>query len=212
MTKQKYIFTAAGLGDAVKGKLYTIVPEPQQDGSRASGAPAAAAAILPLTGTLSGSARNARYTLKDMIGRNIVCSLTIRAGLRTLDIPEAVVNVTRKNRIVTTAVVGGQGTVKEFIGEDDMDIDITVAGTAVDESGYMIDEYPEEGLATLIEFLEAKRIDAYSPFLALFDLDGGDFHLVVTGYSVKQETHSNRQVVAISAVSDYDYTIFYEEN
>jgi hypothetical protein len=118
----------------------------------------------------------------------------------------------KRKRIVSTAVVGGSGTVKEFIGDDDMSIDITVGIVATDGAGNIIDEYPENEVYRLIDLLDAKTIDIYSPFLDLFDLDGGMFKIVVTDYGVTQSTHTNRQVVTINALSDYDYTIYYEEN
>jgi hypothetical protein len=46
----------------------------------------------------------------------------------------------------------------------------------------------------------------------LFEIDGGSMKIVVEEYSITQATHTNRQAVAIKAVSDWDYTIFYEEN
>ena len=57
---------------------------------------------------------------------------------------------------------------------------------------------------------EPERLDIVSPFLERFDLDGGDFGIVVESYSVKQDTASNRQVVEITAVSDYDYNLLVE--
>ena len=55
------------------------------------------------------------------------------------------------------------------------------------------------------------RLDIVSDFLTLFDLDGGDFGIVVESYSVKQDTHLNRQIFEIQAVSDYDYNLLIEQ-
>jgi hypothetical protein len=129
-----------------------------------------------------------------------------------LYIPEALVSITKKKTIVSTVVVGGKGTVKEFIADNDMEIEITLGIVAVDDANTILDEYPAEDLHRLMNILDShKGIEAWSPFLELFDLDGGYFKMVVTGYKIVQSTHTNRQVVSISGVSDYDYTIFYEE-
>ena len=47
--------------------------------------------------------------------------------------------------------------------------------------------------------------------IQLFDLDGGDFGIVVKSYIVHQDTHLNRQVFEIQAVSDYDYELLIGE-
>jgi hypothetical protein len=208
--KQKFIFSAAGLGDVVKGKLYRLVPEQQQQQASEQGMGEYKAVPAPLYGTLSG--KDASVRLGEMLGKNIICALTLRANGLQMTIPEAIVNIVKRKRIVTTAIVGGSGTVKEFIGDDDMSIDITVGIVATDGTGNIIDEYPENEVYRLIDLLDAKTIDIYSPFLDLFDLDGGMFKIVVTDYSVTQSTHTNRQVVTVNALSDYDYTIYYEEN
>jgi len=195
---QKYIFTSAGFDDKLKTKVFQFRENQSPN--------------LPLVGTLSNVSQNSKYTLKDLNGRNIVSSLTLRANGRILDIAEAVINITRRNRIVSTSIVGGTGTVKELICEDDMELDITVAISSIDDDGKISDEYPEDGVRDLIDFLDAKHLDIYSPFLTMFDIDGGDFAVVINEYTVEQETYSNRQVFKISAVSDFDNTIFYEEN
>ena len=49
-----------------------------------------------------------------------------------------------------------------------------------------------------------------SDFLKLFDLDGGELGIVVKNYTVHQDTHLNRQVFEIQALSDYDYNLLIE--
>ena len=74
------------------------------------------------------------------------------------------------------------------------------------------DVYPDKGVEKLRKLLdEPNRLEVVSDFLKLFDLDGGEFGIVVKSYSVNQETHTNRQVFSITAVSDYDYNLFIEE-
>jgi hypothetical protein len=128
-------------------------------------------------------------------------------------IEEAVVSLTKRRNIVRTQVVGGNGTVKELISDDDIELNITTGIVAVDEAGYLLDEYPKEGVEKLRKLLDKKEaLYATSDFLRLFEIDGGSMKIVVEEYSISQTTHTNRQVVNIKAVSDWDYTIFYEEN
>ena len=74
------------------------------------------------------------------------------------------------------------------------------------------DTYPYKGVERLRKLLDTPdRLDIVSDFLTLFDLDGGDFGIVVESYSVKQDTHLNRQIFEIQAVSDYDYNLLIEQ-
>jgi hypothetical protein len=130
-----------------------------------------------------------------------------------VSIEETVVSLTKRKNIVKTQVVGGNGTVKELISDDDIDLNIITGIVAVDEAGYLLDEYPKEGVEKMRKLLDRREsLYATSDFLRLFEIDGGSMKIVVEEYSISQTTHTNRQVVNIKAVSDWDYTIFYEEN
>ena len=48
-----------------------------------------------------------------------------------------------------------------------------------------------------------EALEVSSAFLDLFGIS----HIVVTGFSAKQMTHSNRQVIEITALSDTEYVI-----
>jgi hypothetical protein len=205
--RQKFIFTAAGLGDLIKGRLYRLVPE-KENQSNGTSEGEGHELTLPLFGTLG---ERSGVRLSNAIGRNIIIPLVIRGNGQSITLPEAVVSVNRKKRIVKTEIVGGSGTVKEFVGDDDTNIDITVGVVATDGQS-ILDEYPEDAMYDLIDVLEATRLEVWSPFLQLFDIDGGTFGVVVESYSVTQSTHTNRQVVQIRAVSDADYVIYNEES
>lgn len=75
---------------------------------------------------------------------------------------EPMITVTGSNVIVTTAIAGGDGTVKEFIGEDDYRINIkgrAVRETAErfrDAGGLVPDEYPEEWMRALARLKKMK--------------------------------------------------------
>ena len=75
---------------------------------------------------------------------------------------------------------------------------------AVNDSGEIIDQYPERAIAQLRKIMERpEALEVNSAFLDVF----GITHIVVTGFAAKQMTHSNRQVVEITAISDTEYVI-----
>jgi hypothetical protein len=131
-------------------------------------------------------------------------------------IDEAIITLTQKKNIVSTSIIGGKGTVKEFITSEDIEIKISAALVALDDAGNIIDEYPEEGVRALRKILDSEGTistrntnnpNQTSKFLAMFDID----RIVITDYSITDMGYSNRQEISIDAVSDYDYTIYSEE-
>lgn len=155
---------------------------------------------------------------EDLFGRDLVVPLTLKGSRDTLRFPEAVVNVSRSRNIVATPVLNGRGTVKEMITGGDLDLAITLAvvsGSAEGDfdgtSTESYDVYPYNGVKRLRKLLdEPERLDVVSDFLKLFDLDGGELGIVVKSYIVHQDTHLNRQVFEIQALSDYDYNLLIE--
>lgn len=141
--------------------------------------------------------------------RYVLTELTLeKENGDTLVINDAVVSISREKRIVRTALTGLDGTIKEYICNGDYDIGIAVGIVAVDESGQIVDEYPEEGVIRVNEFLEEnKSIAAASVFLKIFGIS----RMVVTRFSLKQETASNRQTLEVKALSDVDYEIMNTE-
>lgn len=136
--------------------------------------------------------------------RYVLTELTLRKeDGETLVINDAVVTVTQEKHIVRTTLVGLNGTIKEYICDGDYDINISVGIVAV-KDGQIVDEYPEEGVRKVKEFLsENKAIEVSSVFLDIFGID----RVVVTRFSLQQETNSNRQTISIRALSDTDYII-----
>ena len=185
-------------------------------------ASAATAVKYLASGLKSPDAEGAPYPLvsgMDLFGRNLIVPLILKGSEDTLQFQEAVVNVSRSRNVVATPVLNGQGTVKEMITNGDLDLTITVAvvsgngegdfdGTSIES----YDTYPYNGVERLRKLLDIpERLDVVSDFLKLFDLDGGEFGIVVKSYSVHQDTHLNRQVFEIQALSDYDYNLLIEE-
>lgn len=155
---------------------------------------------------------------KDLYGNDIIVPITIKGHEDEMYFPEAVVNISRDRTIVATPVLNGRGTVKEMITAGDLKVSISLAVVSTSQDGdydgtgtRIYDTYPYKGVERLRKLLDTPdRIDIVSDFLKLFDLDGGDFGIVVESYSVNQTTHQNRQVFDIQAVSDYDYDLLIE--
>lgn len=137
--------------------------------------------------------------------RYVLTELTLRKeDGETLVVNDAIVSVTQGKHIVRTTLVGLNGTIKEYICDGDFDISISVGIVAVDAGGQIVDEYPEEGVRKVKEFLsENKAVEISSVFLSIFGID----RMVVTRFSLKQETASNRQTIDVRALSDEDYMI-----
>lgn len=155
----------------------------------------------------------------DLFGKNLIVPVTIKGKTDTMYFPEAVVNISRDRNIVATPVLNGNGTVKEMITDNDLSISISLAVVSTSDDGNydenvnsFCDTYPYLGVKRLRKLLdEPNRLDIVSDFLELFDLNGGDFGIVVKSYTVNQDTHLNRQVFDIQALSDYDYNLLIEE-
>lgn len=156
---------------------------------------------------------------KDLYGQNLIVPLVLKGKSDTMTFQEAVVNISRSRNIVATPVLNGRGTVKEMISDGDMDITLSLAVVSnVDDGSFdenvaaSNDLYPAKGVERLRRLLdELDRLDVVSDFLTLFDLDGGELGIVVKSYTVHQDTHLNRQVFEVQAVSDYDYNLLIEQ-
>lgn len=124
-----------------------------------------------------------------------------------LEMNDALVSVSRKKNIVTTQLVGMDGTVKEYVNADDYTVKIAVGVQAV-RDGVFVDEYPTEGIKQLRAFFDLNEpIMVNSSFLEIFDID----RLVITDFSVEQATESNYQPLTLSALSDTEYNVYSTE-
>lgn len=137
--------------------------------------------------------------------RYVLTELTLsKEDGETLVMNDAIVTVTQEKHIVRTTLVGLNGSIKEYVSCGDYNISINVGIVAVDSGGNIVDEYPEEGICKVREFLcENKAINVTSLFLSVFGIE----RMVVTRFSLKQETASNRQTIEVRALSDEDYVI-----
>ena len=192
-------FVAASFGQQLKGVLYRFKP------ARTGEAPNWDGHGGPLT------ARDVPSPITDKsfwLERYVLCVLTLRTrDGQTLVINDAVCAISRAKNIVSTQLVGMDGTIKEYINDGDYQLNIAVGVVAV-RDGVIVDEYPKEGISELRTFLDEKEsIDVYSDFLDIFDINS----IVIKSYSITQDTASNYQSVAISAVSDNEYNVYSTE-
>jgi len=189
-------FVAAGAATQAKGLLYRFKP------SRTGQSP-------------SWDGRGGNLTTKELTSpitdksywedRYVLCELTLRKDSgEELVMNDAVCAISRQKNIVSTQMVGMDGTVKEYINDGDYRVNIVV-GVAAVRDGQIVDEYPTDGLIELRKFFDEKAaISIYSQFLEIFDIN----RIVINDFSVSQDTASNYQSVAISATSDEEYNIY----
>lgn len=138
-------------------------------------------------------------------GRYVLCELRLELeGGEGMTFADAVASVSRQKRIVSTAVTGRDGTVKEYINAEDWQISI-VLGIQSEENGEISDEWPGDELRRLRKLLDApESLMVYSEFLDVFNIG----RMVVKSYRATQMTEANYQTVEISAESDDEYEIF----
>lgn len=141
-------------------------------------------------------------------GRWVLCPLRLeRENGEGLTFADAVASASREHRIVSTALTGRDGTVKEYINAGDWAVSIVI-GLQHTEGGVIADEWPGTELRELRKLLEAKEaLRVHSEFLDALNIG----RLVVRSHAARQMTEGNYQVVEISAVSDEDYEIFSKE-
>lgn len=207
---------ASGVAIQAKGLLYRLRPDKGRDAQKdgdyklaelpgmdagLSGGEAA----YPINKTEDAWTGSGDYWL----GRRVLTDLSVNVpGEGVLLMNDVTMGVSMQKEVVRTAIVGRPGTVKEYVTDGDYQVTLTVGLVAVDSEGRETDQYPERAVAQLREILERpEALEVGSGFLDLF----GITHLVVTGWTVKQQTHSNRQTVEIQAVSDREYVIEGEE-
>ncbi len=138
-------------------------------------------------------------------GRWVLCPLRLELeDGEGVTFADAVAAASREHRIVSTALVGRYGTVKEYINAGDWSVNI-VLGLQHTDGGVIADEWPGTEVRQVRKLLEAKEaLRVHSEFLDALNIG----RLVIRSYSARQMTEANYQVIEISAVSDEDYEIF----
>jgi hypothetical protein len=131
-----------------------------------------------------------RYTSND--GRNLT--------VPTFDIGTVLCEVNQPRNIVKTAIAGRDGTVKEYIGKGDYEVNIR---------GVLVSLYqnvpPKDALTNLLGFCDAPvEFNVTSSFLAYF----GIYTMVCDDYAFKQIEGSRNMIgFQMRCLSDYPYEI-----
>lgn len=152
---------------------------------------------------------NRDLTPKELEGKPWLTSLFIGfIGLPYLSFGfffnECIITITQTKNIVTTPLQGRSGTIKEYISDGDYEISIEAGIT--NEEGDM--EYPEDKITALHRILSLPiALPVYSDFFKIFGIES----IVIKSYNLVQETHSNRQSIQITAISDTPYEIMLKE-
>jgi len=116
-----------------------------------------------------------------------------------VEIPNAIIKITCEKTIIKTPLVGLQGTVKEFIGINDYNINIT--GTAVDQ------DWPESQIVGLHElFKENEPVTLKCALTDLF-LEDEDKIVITKMDFPDAASKENVQPFTIDCVSDRQFTL-----
>jgi len=118
----------------------------------------------------------------------------IEKEFKPLTIDLAIITISQSKNIVSTAIQGRNGTVKEFISDGDYQISINGLIWINDNI------YPEEEVQKFVNIMKVPQaIKIYSNFINLFGIS----ELVITSYDVPQlEGMRNQQPFTITAISD----------
>lgn len=187
---------AASAATQLKGYLYRFKP------ARTSASPSWDGA----GGTMQTEEVASPYTDKSFwADRYALCELTFRKESgEELTMNDAIAAISKRKNIVTTQLVGMDGTVKEYINDGDYGINLIVGVQAI-KDGKIVDEYPSDGITQLRQFFDVKEaIYVHSEFLEIFDIS----KVVVQDFSVTQSTESNYQPIELSLLSDGDYNVY----
>lgn len=203
-------FIAAGAGVQAKGMGYRLRLNKDRDAMRQEDYGLTVDGGLKVNdgdsdGKRTINEREARSEQDYWLGRSALTDVAIDVPDEgVLVMKDVVVNVSLQKEIVSTALVGRKGSVKEYISDGDYQLSMSVGIVATGDGGEIIDQYPERAVEQLRKILEiGEALEVHSVFLELF----GITHIVVTGFSAGQMTQWNRQEIEITAVSDTPYII-----
>ncbi len=150
--------------------------------------------------------------LDEFVGGSWLTSLAIKVDDVEFVFNEVIISLAQEKNIVTTAMPGYDGTIKEFIGEGDYQITINagvIAGGGTDsisDNDFVMPEnrYPESELKKLQKILKKQTaVSVHSDFLEIFEIRSA----VIQSFNLRQETHSNIQTIQIQMLSDKPFEI-----
>lgn len=142
------------------------------------------------------------YNIKSKIGKKLSGVITLKANGKELVLENCLFDTSNTKRIVQTAINGKDGTVKEWISNGDIIINVQV-NILNKERNYPVDE-----LIEIMNFLKLNRELSINETHINKILDVS--RVVVTSWRHVPKTWSNYQSIMIDLVSDNTYEI--EEN
>lgn len=125
--------------------------------------------------------------------------------LGDLRIENCLITVTQQPKIIKTSVIGRDGTVKTYVGQDDYKIEIEGFIDNIDGIGKYPRKNVDKLLASILNQGKTLGISIESPYLKIFGNNGvGIDFIVVDNYTLPQEVGGySQQKFTISAISDY---------
>ena len=149
--------------------------------------------------------------LGELEGKQWLTSLALKYDGKEFIFNECIITLNIEKNIVTTALQGRNGTIKEYISDGDYNISVD-AGISTYTLDYKEDfdiTYPIDAVAELKKFLSIpEALEVQSDFLEIFGIKSA----VVKSFGLQQETHSNRQSINIQMLSDEPYEIKLKED
>jgi hypothetical protein len=154
--------------------------------------------VLSLEEMLEEVSSKTPYTQDD---RN---TISFKFDSITVTLSGAKIEVTRKNTIVSTALAGRRGTVKEFIKAEDYEI--TISGQLINTNVGKPTAYPVEQFRNLVNLLQAEDIiEVSSTYLKFFDVT----KVVLKGFTINQDMkYVNVQPFKLELLSDDDVDLY----
>jgi hypothetical protein len=145
----------------------------------------------------------------EYLGVPALTELHIKYERNTFVLNDCIMSVSMEKNILQTALQGKDGTIKEYISDGDYSINVVaaIAGdllNATNQNYQISDAYPLAEIKLFTSVLKAKTaLEVSSDWLELFGIRS----IVIKSYAFEQETHSNRQYVNMSLLSDEPYEI-----
>lgn len=121
---------------------------------------------------------------------------------------DATMQISRQYTIVATPLVGRTGSVKEYVQAEDYQVEITIT---IGNENQQNPDYPNQELRHLIDFFERnsrESLKVQNEYLQLFSIE----MLAIQAQNLSQSTHSNKQQITLSCISDTPYEIQAMEN
>jgi hypothetical protein len=128
------------------------------------------------------------------LGTPIIDQLQLSNADYSITMDSVLINVSMSKNIVTTAINGRNGTVKEYVSDGDYNISITGGIFSISN------QYPETAVKILLQLLGSPEpLSVSSKFLQMF----GIYKIAIQNYNLPQpQGLTNAQAFEISGLSD----------